>query len=60
MKKTLLSLAAVAALAFGAQEVKAQSPQRAAIGVVFDGSIGDLWGFNTNNLWAAQTMVRRR
>jgi hypothetical protein len=34
MKKTLLSLAAVAALAFGAQEAKAQSPQRAAIGVV--------------------------
>lgn len=44
MKKTLLSLAAVAALAFGAQEVKAQSPQRAAIGVVFDGTSGDLWG----------------
>ncbi|WP_312340181.1 hypothetical protein [Sphingobacterium sp.] len=45
MKKTLLSLAAVAALAFGAQEAKAQSPQRAAIGVVFDGTKhADLWG----------------
>lgn len=44
MKKVLLSMAAVAILALGAQEAKAQSPQRAAIGVVFDGTVGDLWG----------------
>lgn len=44
MKKVILSVAAVALLALGAQEAKAQSPQRAAIGVVFDGSVGDLWG----------------
>ncbi|KKX51870.1 hypothetical protein L950_0202625 [Sphingobacterium sp. IITKGP-BTPF85] len=44
MKKVLLSVAAVAILALGAQEAKAQSPQRAAIGVVFDGTAGDLWG----------------
>ncbi|QQS98240.1 hypothetical protein I6J03_02650 [Sphingobacterium spiritivorum] len=36
MKKLLLSFAAAAVLALGAQEAKAQSPQRAAIGVVFD------------------------
>ncbi|QIH32429.1 hypothetical protein D7322_22410 [Sphingobacterium puteale] len=62
MKKTLLSLAAVAALAFGAQEAKAQSPQRAAIGVVFDGTGGDLWGvqykqsFGGTNNGQAQVM----
>ncbi|WP_312793264.1 hypothetical protein [Sphingobacterium sp.] len=39
MKKTLLSLAAVAALAFGAQEAKAQTPYKTAIGLGID--LGD-------------------
>ena len=62
MKKTLLSLAAVAALAFGAQEAKAQSPFRSAIGVVFDGTTTDLWGvqykqsFGGANMGQAQVM----
>lgn len=40
MKKVLLSFAAVALLAFGAQEVKAQTPYKSALGLVFDGHDG--------------------
>ena len=39
MKKTLLSLAAAAALAFGVNEAKAQTPYRTAIGLGID--LGD-------------------
>lgn len=40
MKKVFLSLIAVAALTFGANEVKAQTPFKSALGVVFDGGDG--------------------
>ena len=40
MKKVFLSLIAVAALSFGANEAKAQTPFKSALGVVFDGSDG--------------------
>lgn len=40
MKKVFLSLVAVAALTFGANEVKAQTPFKSAIGIVFDGNDG--------------------
>src|SRR5690606_9396042 len=40
MKKVLLSVAAVALLAIGAQEAKAQTPYKSAIGLVFDGDAG--------------------
>lgn len=40
MKKVLLSVAAIAALALGAQEAKAQTPYRSALGIVFDGNDG--------------------
>ena len=40
MKKVFLSLIAVAALTFGANEVKAQTPFKSALGVVFDGNDG--------------------
>jgi hypothetical protein len=40
MKKVLLSFAAAALLAFGAQEAKAQTPYKSAIGIVFDGNDG--------------------
>ncbi|UIR54542.1 hypothetical protein LZQ00_09680 [Sphingobacterium sp. SRCM116780] len=40
MKKILLSVAAVAILALGAQEAKAQTPYKSALGIVFDGSDG--------------------
>ncbi len=40
MKKVLLSAAVVAALLFGAQETKAQTPYKSALGLVFDGDDG--------------------
>lgn len=40
MKKVLLSFAAVALLAVGAQEAQAQTPYKSALGLVFDGNDG--------------------
>ena len=40
MKKVFLSLIAVAALSFGANEAKAQTPFKSALGIVFDGNDG--------------------
>jgi len=40
MKKVFLSLITVAALSLGANEVKAQTPFKSALGVVFDGNDG--------------------
>ncbi|NGM62117.1 hypothetical protein G5B30_09345 [Sphingobacterium sp. SGG-5] len=40
MKKVLLSIAAVALLTIGAQEAKAQTPYKSALGLVFDGDDG--------------------
>lgn len=40
MKKVFLSLIAVGALTFGANEAKAQTPFKSALGIVFDGNDG--------------------
>lgn len=64
MKKLLLTLAAGLFLAFGAQEAKAQTPYKSALGIVFDGYDGSNVGIQyktaLTNTSAAQFQVAFR
>ncbi len=55
MKKILLSLSAAVVLALGAQEAKAQTPYKSAIGIVFDGYDGSNVGIQYKTAISAVT-----